>query len=74
MNTLDSLHILNTLTANLADISHATIRGNSFTDGISTSKDLCIHDNITIGSHTFKAEQLGQLFNFLLSQYPELSL
>lgn len=64
----------------LADLQVTALTANSIlTYGINSSSTtatncLAIADDITLGSHTFKAEQLGQLFNLLLSQYPELSL
>lgn len=67
MNQLNDLQV-NALTAN----SKLTYGINS--SSTTTANYLAVVDDITLGSHTFKAEQLGQLFNLLLSQYPELSL
>lgn len=40
----------------------------------SYSNDIVLAGNVYFGSHSFKAEQLGQLFNLLISQHPELHL
>ena len=60
MNQLADLHVT-ALTAN--SILTYGINSSSTT----TANYLVVADDITLGSHTFKAEQLGQLLNLLLS-------
>lgn len=67
MNQLNDLQVT-ALTAN----SVLTYGINS--SNTTTANYLAVADDITLGSHTFKAEQLGQLFNLLISLHPELSL
>ena len=38
------------------------------------SNDVVFTGNVYFGSHSFKAEQLGQLFKLLISLHPELHL
>jgi len=65
MNRIDALDITN-LSTQWATISGGTI----------TASSPAIHftGDIYFGPHHFKADQLGQLFKLLISQYPELSL
>lgn len=68
MNQLDNLTV-----SNLSVNGPLSVYGATSLSG-TISGSTVFTDDITLGSHTFKAEQLGQLFNLLLSQYPELSL
>lgn len=67
MNQLNDLQVT-ALTAN----SVLTYGINS--SNTTTANYLAVADDITLGSHTFKAEKLGQLLNLLISLHPELSL
>lgn len=67
MNSLNSL----------STHGHATISSANF--GFITTTDSCTtslkaSSSITLGSHTFNAEQLGQLLAHLSSQHPEAFL
>ena len=68
MNQLDNLTV-NSLSVN----GPLSVYGPTSLSSIFSGSTVFPND-ITLGSHAFKAEQLGQLFNLLLSQYPELSL
>ena len=67
MNSLNSLNIHGHATISSANFGYITT-----TDSYSAS--LKASGSITLGSHTFDAEQLGQLLVHLLSQHPELSV
>ena len=67
MNTLDDLNIYGHLTVSSANVSQLT------TTGI-YSAQLSSSNSFILGSHTFDANQLGQLLTYLLSQHPELSV
>lgn len=68
MNQLDNLTVSSLSVNGPLSVYGATSLSSAFSGSTVFTND------ITLGSHTFKAEQLGQLFNLLLSQYPELSL
>ena len=63
MNQLDSLTITNHF--NSCGSLHANF---------SHIADLTVTGNIYLGSHIFKAQQLGDLLALLLTQHPELNL
>ena len=66
--TVDNLKV-NSLSVNLSLSSYGTTSISS-----SYSNDVVFTGNVHLGSHTFKAEQLGQLFKLLISLHPELHL
>ena len=41
---------------------------------ITNYNNITLSDTVTIGNHTFNANQLGQLLDILLKQHPELSI
>lgn len=73
MNQISNLNVDNIQVNTLSVQSSLTSSGIAYISS-SHSDDVVFADNIHLGSHTFKAEQLGQLFNILISQYPELHL
>lgn len=70
MNHIDDLNV-NRLTTVAISTQHATISSGTIT---ATSPTFVLTGDVYFGTHHFKADQLGQLFNLLISQYPELSL
>ena len=67
MNTLDNLNVQGHLTVSSASVSQF----------VCTSSDtirMSSSHQVVFGSHTFDANQLGQLLTYLLSQHPELSV
>ncbi len=70
MNRIDDLNV-NHLTTSLISSSYATISSGTIT---TSSPSIYFTGDVYFGSHHFKADQLGQLFKLLISQYPELSL
>ena len=68
MNTLeDDLNIYGHLTVSSASVSQLTTTG-------TYSAQLSASHSVILGSHTFDANQLGQLLTYLISQHPELSV
>ena len=71
MNQIDDLRVRNLTASNLQTVT--TITNSSIVTHLDTPNVL-FREKVSFASHTFNAEQLGQLLSYLLAQHPEISI
>lgn len=74
---LDTVSITGIAHVTNASISHAdltTCASDSLSSSFVSADIIEMYDKVTIGNHTFKAEELGNLLQYLLDTHPELKV
>ena len=71
MNQIDNLNVISLNTSSLYTTTSTS--NHSVVDHLDVPNAL-FRKKVSFGSHTFSAEQLGQLLSYLLTQHPEISI